>query len=126
MVGLSRSLSTILCTCALTLGAIRSASAQYRIDVWTTENGLPQNVVTDIAQTRDGFLWLSTFGGLVRFDGATMHVFTTINAPGMRSSRLSGGLLETPDGSLWVNTEGHGVIRYLSGTFTTYAEADGI
>ena len=125
MAGVSRIIKTLGWTCALILGVIGTASAQYRIDTWTTENGLPQNVVTDIAQTRDGFLWLSTFGGLVRFDGATMHVFTTINAPGMRSSRLSGGLLETPDGALWVNTEGHGVIRYLSGAFTTYGEADG-
>ena len=126
MAGISRIIKTLGWTCALILGVHGSASAQYRIDAWTTENGLPQNVVTDIAQTRDGFLWLSTFGGLVRFDGANMHVFTTINASGMASSRLSGGLIETSDGSLWVNTEGHGVVRYLSGTFTTYAEADGI
>lgn len=126
MFGISRIISTLGCTCALTLGVIGSAAAQYRIDVWTTENGLPQNVVTDVTQTRDGFLWLSTFGGLVRFDGANMHVFTTINAPGMRSSRLSGGLIETPDGALWVNTEGHGVLRYLAGAFTTFGEPEGV
>ena len=126
MVAVSRIIRTLGWMCALSLGAGASASAQYRIDAWTTENGLPQNVITDIAQTRDGFLWLSTFGGLVRFDGAKMHVFTTINAPGMRSSRLSGGLIETPDGALWMNTEGHGVIRYQSGVFDTYTEANGL
>jgi signal transduction histidine kinase/ligand-binding sensor domain-containing protein len=111
---------------ALVLGWPAPASAQYRIDTWTTEQGLPQNAVTDILQTRDGFLWFTTFGGLVRFDGANLHVFTTINAPGMRSSRLTGGLLEGTDGALWANTEGHGVVRYLDGLFSTYTDADGL
>jgi len=73
MAGVPRSIATLLWTCAFTLGVTGTASAQYRIDAWTTENGLPQNVITEIAQTRDGFLWLATFGGLVRFDGANMH-----------------------------------------------------
>ena len=111
--------------CALTLLAAGVAGAQYRIDTWTTEQGLPQNAVTDILQTHDGFIWLTTFGGLVRFDGAVMHVFTTVNAPGMRTSRLT-GLFEGPDGTLWASTEAHGAIRYQHGTFATLDEADGL
>src|SRR5437016_948986 len=42
---------------------------QYRLDVWKENPGLPQSVVTDILQTRDGYIWLATEGGLVRFDG---------------------------------------------------------
>src|SRR5438876_10616929 len=42
---------------------------QYRLDVWKEKAGLPQSVVTDIVQTRDGYIWLATEGGLVRFDG---------------------------------------------------------
>ena len=42
------------------------AQAQYRFDHWTADNGLPQNSVRDIVQTRDGYLWLTTFDGLVR------------------------------------------------------------
>jgi signal transduction histidine kinase/ligand-binding sensor domain-containing protein len=126
MAGMFRHVARLLYVCALILGVAGRASAQYRIDAWTTENGLPQNAVTEIAQTRDGFLWLATFGGLVRFDGANMHVFTTVNAPGMRSSRLTGGLIETSDGALWINTEAHGVVRYVSRTFATYSVADGL
>ena len=47
-----------------------NAGAQYRFDVWTTDDGLPQNSVNDILQTRDSYIWLATYGGLVRFDGA--------------------------------------------------------
>ena len=51
------------------------APAQHQFDSWTTENGLPQNSINDILQTRDGYLWLATNGGLVRFDGARFVVF---------------------------------------------------
>ena len=41
----------------------------YLIEGWRTERGLPQNTVTGIAQTSDGYLWVSTVDGLARFDG---------------------------------------------------------
>ena len=50
--------------------------AQYRFDYWTADNGLPQNSVRDIVQTRDGYLWPATFDGLVRFDGVRFTVFS--------------------------------------------------
>ncbi len=53
-----------------------AAFAQYRFDHWTADNGLPQNSVRDIVQTRDGYLWLTTFDGLVRFDGVRFTVFS--------------------------------------------------
>ncbi len=48
---------------------------QYVHDVWQTENGLPANDVQAIVHARDGFLWLATRGGLVRFDGVSFRVF---------------------------------------------------
>jgi hypothetical protein len=56
-------------------------SEAFLQDRWTTEQGLPQNTVISIVQTRDGYIWLGTFGGLVRFDGVKFTVFNTINAP---------------------------------------------
>jgi ligand-binding sensor domain-containing protein/signal transduction histidine kinase len=101
------------------------ASAQYRVDNWTSENGLPQSSINDVIQTREGFLWLATFGGLIRFDGAEMHVFNTINTQGLGTSRFT-NLFEARDGALWASTEGRGVTRYKDGAFTTYTEADGL
>src|SRR5260370_15708019 len=47
--------------------AVRQTDPQaYRIDVWRVDEGLPQSSVTSIVQTRDGYLWLGTFNGLVR------------------------------------------------------------
>lgn len=49
--------------------------AGSRFDVWTTDNGLPQNSIYSIIQTRDGYIWFTTFGGLVRYDGVRFTVF---------------------------------------------------
>jgi signal transduction histidine kinase/ligand-binding sensor domain-containing protein len=100
------------------------ASAQTRLDSWTTENGLPQNSVNDILQTRDGYLWLATFGGLVRFDGARFAVFDRSTA-GIGSQRVR-ALFEHRDGTLWAATEDGLLIRYRDGAFATLGPRDGL
>ena len=49
--------------------------AQYTLDIWTTEEGLPQNSIDCITQTNDGYIWMGTQEGLVRFDGVRFTVF---------------------------------------------------
>ncbi len=66
-----------LCTWALDPN---KAMTQYVHEAWTTENGLPQNSVTSILQTRDGYLWFGTQEGLVRFDGIRFTVFNSERA----------------------------------------------
>jgi hypothetical protein len=46
----------------------------FRLDQWTTDEGLPQNSVNAIAQAPEGFLWIGTFGGLARFDGTAFRL----------------------------------------------------
>lgn len=77
-----------ICLGWLLVSAAPTATAQYRFDHWTADNGLPQNSVRDIAQTRDGYLWLTTFDGLVRFDGARFTVFNKSNSPGIITNRF--------------------------------------
>jgi ligand-binding sensor domain-containing protein len=60
---------------AILLTLIQTTAAQNRIDVWTTDNGLPQNSVTGLTQTPDGYIWLTTNDGLVRFDEVQFTVF---------------------------------------------------
>lgn len=98
---------------------------QYRFDSWTTDNGLPQASINAILQTRDGFLWFSTYGGLVRYDGLRFHVFSTANTEGLRTSRLQ-GMFEDTNGNLWIRTEGQGITRYKDGTFTSYTIENGL
>jgi ligand-binding sensor domain-containing protein len=100
----------------------KKTMTRYVHDVWTTEDGLPQNSINDILQTRDGYLWLATHGGLVRFDGARFVVFDR-SIEGIRSQRIK-ALCEDSKGTLWAGTEEGMLIRYRDGKFTTYTPED--
>src|ERR1044072_4659504 len=100
------------------------AVAQYGFDHWTADNGLPQNSVRDIVQTGDGYLWFTTFDGLVRFDGVRFTVFNKSNSPGLPSNRFV-GVFEDRSGDLWATLETGEVVRRHDGHFTTYGKADG-
>ena len=101
------------------------AQAQYRFDSWTADNGLPQNSIHAIHQARDGYLWLATSDGLVRFDGVRFTVFNKSNSPGIGSNRLT-CLYEDRQGDLWIGTENGGVTRRRGGVFTTYTTDHGL
>ena len=103
------SLSLILSAAPLPAAGLdpRKAVTQYNLDAWTTASGLPQNTVTAIAQTRDGYLWMGSFGGLARFDGARFVVFDKSTTPALRNSGVH-ALLADRSGGLWVGTNGGG------------------
>jgi signal transduction histidine kinase/ligand-binding sensor domain-containing protein len=90
----------------------------YVINRWGMEHGLPQSSVNDFIQTRDGYIWLATFGGLVRFDGVQFTTFDRSNTQGLSSDRIL-RLYEDPDGSIWIGTE-MGFLRWQSGSFETF------
>src|SRR2546422_9822128 len=104
-----------LCLLVLVLSANKT-SAQYQFDLWNTDNGLPQNSVNAILQTRDGYLWFTTFDGLVRFDGVRFIIFNTANTKGIMSSRFT-RLHEDRTGGLWIMTENGGLTRYQGDVF---------
>ncbi len=89
----------------------------YEVHGWTTNDGLPQNSITSIAQTRDGYLWLGTFSGLVRFDGVRFKTFDFVNAPDLGSNRIT-ALSADDRGGLWIGTEDGVVQRYGEGAFS--------
>jgi signal transduction histidine kinase/ligand-binding sensor domain-containing protein len=95
----------------------RSAAPDYSFDNWQTEDGLPQNSVTCIVQSRDGYLWLGTYNGLVRFDGVRFTVFETGNTPQLRSSRVT-SLFEDSSGDLWIGHETGDLTRLHEGAFS--------
>jgi ligand-binding sensor domain-containing protein/signal transduction histidine kinase len=96
----------------------------YGHQVWRTDSGLPQNTVHAVLQTRDGYLWLGTDGGLVRFDGMDMVTFNAENTPQFKSDTVN-ALLEDDSGALWISTAA-GLVRYRSGSFAAYTTAQGL
>jgi ligand-binding sensor domain-containing protein len=91
---------------------------------WNTDSGLPQNTVHSILQTRDGYLWLGTDGGLVRFDGIDFVTFNAENTPQFASDTVY-HLLEAESGTLWISTAA-GLVSYRDGAFAAYTTARGL
>ncbi len=98
--------------------------ANFNRQSWVMENGLPQNTVLALAQTRDGFLWLGTEVGLVRFDGSGFATFDAHSTPGLPGSDVQ-CLLAGRDGALWVGTS-DGVARLKDGVMTAFTTANGL
>jgi len=92
---------------------------QARLTAWTNESGLPQTTINAAVQTRDGYLWLGTEEGLVRFDGIRFVVHDHQNTPELRSPFVS-ALYEAPDGTLWIGTYGGGIARMRSGRIEAF------
>src|SRR5271166_40454 len=100
---------------SLLIAPVRAQSypMQYLTTVWQTEQGLPQNSVNALLQDHEGYLWLGTFGGLVRFDGERFVVFDVANTPGLGENRIL-SLHESRSGALWVGTM-DGLVRLDNG-----------
>ncbi len=93
---------------------------QYHFDSWTTDNGLPQNGVRAITQTPDGYLWFTTFDGLVRFDGVKFTTFGKGNTKGIINNRFT-TIYGDKDGTVYGATTEDGVLTvYRNGVFTSY------
>src|SRR5436190_21720223 len=90
------------------------ACSRYLVDSWENDNDLPQNSVISMTQTRDGYLWLGTINGLVRFDGIRFTVYDEYNTPGLASSPIS-SLFEDRKGNLWIGTDTAGVFLARDG-----------
>ncbi|MCP4217355.1 MAG: hypothetical protein GY765_22110, partial [bacterium] len=96
----------------------------YLMDEWRAGDGLSTDSVINITQTTDGYLWMGTFGGLLRFDGTS---FKKIDADG------SLGLGETiifqlyvdRRGALWIASP-NGLTRYLEKKFKTFGKTEGL
>jgi ligand-binding sensor domain-containing protein len=97
---------------------------EYRRQSWQIDNGLPQNTVHAVLQSKDGFLWIATEGGLVRFDGFDFRVFDPSNTPEFHSSFVN-NLLEDHAGALWIGTS-DGLLRLSDGRFRAFSIADGL
>jgi signal transduction histidine kinase/ligand-binding sensor domain-containing protein len=111
--------------CCLLICAASTLAEGLKFAAWTSDDGLPQNSVYSILQTRDGYLWFTTLGGLVRYDGVRFTVFNRSNSSGITSNRFT-TLHEDATGTLWIGTEGGHLTRFANGRFTTFTKDDGL
>src|SRR5271170_1948922 len=98
----------LLCVLSFRLPAAEQSGSPFVVDSWSNEEGLPQSSVISVIQTRDGYLWLGTLNGLVRFDGIHFTIFDEHNTPGLGSDQIV-RLFEDSHTNLWIGTGTGGV-----------------
>ena len=86
------------------------ANPRFIVARFGAKEGLPQNTVLTMTQTRDGYLWVGTLAGLARFDGRRFTSFDPNNTPGLKSGRII-KLFEDHTGTLWIGTENEGILK---------------
>ena len=90
---------------------------------WTTENGLPQNSIHSIFQSRDGYMWIATEGGIARFNGIDFKTFNHENTPAFASDDTC--CFAEANNALWIGTA-DGLLQYTTGTFHRFTTAEGL
>jgi signal transduction histidine kinase/ligand-binding sensor domain-containing protein len=90
-------------------------ASNWSVHVWQSDDGLPNNNVTGLAQTSDGYLWIANPGHLARFDGVNFETFPSIRFAGLDQKPVS--LLRSRSGGLWVAMD-HGGLALLNSDST--------
>ncbi|PWU01652.1 MAG: hypothetical protein C5B51_22425, partial [Terriglobia bacterium] len=113
----------LACPCAFALNPALDIS-QYAHKAWKVSEGFTRGAINAIAQTPDGYLWLGTEFGLLRFDGVRAVEWTPPADQQLPSNAIV-RLLVTRNGTLWIGTL-KGLASWKGGRFTTYAELAGL
>lgn len=93
----------------------------YVITIYNDQNGLPTGEANTILQTTDGYIWIGSYGGLIRYDGTQ---FTNYSLNGSINSSSIRSLYEDSQGRLWIGTNDKGVILLENNEFTTIESPD--
>ena len=104
---------------------VKLAESAGSMRTWHSADGLPSDSVTAIIQTRDGFLWVGTSGGLVRFDGVK---FTRLRLGAFSTNKpvFVTALCEDSRGALWIGTQQNGLFQLAHGTVRHFVSQDGL
>jgi signal transduction histidine kinase/ligand-binding sensor domain-containing protein len=92
--------------------------SQYGHNMWRIQDGYLPGLPEAMTQTADGYLWIGTHAGLVRFDGVRFIPWASAKGEKLPSDQIH-FLLGTSDGSLWIGTA-NGLARWKDGILTTY------
>jgi signal transduction histidine kinase/ligand-binding sensor domain-containing protein len=99
-VGLIRKFFITLASFALVFTALPSTAESWQIRTWQTDEGLPENRISAISQSADGYLWVATLGGLVRFDGVRFVEMPTYHFTRQPNQNVRAMLHK--DGRIWL------------------------
>lgn len=118
-------LLVLSCLLSLSAHAVEKPISAFYRETWTTREGLPHNQVNSITQTPDGYLWLGTWDGLVRYNGLEFQTFDRGNTPALRDNAIR-SLSSTADGTVVIGTSRGGVTVLRGNRWTTYGTREGL
>lgn len=111
-----------LCSLPMVCSAQEYRDEDWIRTVYNEDNGLPTGEANAIVQTSDGYVWIGSYGGLIRFDGKEFLNFSARKMLNFSSIRA---LYEGKDGILYIGTNDRGVYLYEKGVFSHAENADG-
>jgi signal transduction histidine kinase/ligand-binding sensor domain-containing protein len=100
-------------------------SSGWLYRAWLTDDGLPDNCVTGVAQTGDGYLWVGTLGGLLRFNGVDFTAMPVPEVPG-GTNRVVLGMILDREGRMWLEMDRGPVVCLGPDGARAYGQADGL
>lgn len=112
-----------VCACVVALAwldapvARAGALADQFVETWTSRDGLPHSTVHGIGQSADGYLWLATWEGIVRYDGRDFRLYRRDDVPGLGDDGVR-ALHVGPRGDVWVGSTRGGIARWRDGHWT--------
>ena len=102
-------------------GQVLKPLTQYHLESWQTRDGLPTNGIRALAQDGDGFLWLGTEAGLVRFDGVEFRTFDRNSSPALKANDVTALFVDNVN-RLWIGTDDGAVLRRRDGVFEEFSQ----
>lgn len=114
--------AALLCS-ALPISAAADNEIPYVVTVYNENNGLPTGEANTVLQTSDGYIWIGSYGGLIRYDGTDFRNYSMEENGGISSSSIR-SLFEDSKGRLWIGTNDAGVFVMENDQFTQIKSPD--
>jgi len=112
----------ILVAFAAVASRAQNPFARYKVELYDSKNGMPNDFVMNTYQSKDGFIWMNGYFGYVRFDGKQFINFNSGNTPFFKTDNSNSLFTESKDSTMWFPTVGGGLVSYRKGRFAAYLQ----
>nr|WP_246205982.1 sensor histidine kinase [Fulvivirga aurantia] len=98
---------------------------QYNYEHWDSQNGLPDNAIIHLLQSKDEYIWFASYGGITRFNGVDFLTYSAFNTPELINNSFT-YIYEDSDGVIWTASSGNGAVTVDNGELKIYTTTHGL
>ncbi|MEQ8476490.1 two-component regulator propeller domain-containing protein [Fulvivirga sp.] len=98
---------------------------QYNYEHWSSDEGLPDNAVINLLQSRDGYIWFASYGGVTRFNGVEFYTYSSYTHAQIVNNSFT-FIYEDLDGAIWAATSGNGIVSIKNEQVNIYTVENGL